>query len=742
MNTRFKHVLILFLIVLGLAQACKKNSTSENLESNEFDPEEVEEFTSMVFNPNVGEEEEIILNGEKITVNKYDSIYVMEGDIVFHEMEFGDSEIVNKMREDVKIEDVYVGRRWDNGILPFTIDNNVHQSLRNRIIEAINTMSNETNITIVDRTNQKNYVNFKQSDKNWSYFGDAPILNKQNIHLTSDAGIGTIMHEIMHALGFPHEQSRSDRDDYVAINYDNIILHQRYNFFKKNNYLPNTPYDYESIVHYPSYAFSNSYTNVDLSDEKLTILKNVGEITEDSFNFPYVENQLIYRNNSLSNYDIQKINDAYPATSDQSRILEFEIKEGNSENVSADVYERYIMAEVPRSFDLGSLTPLFQISSDATVSPPSGVAQDFSQPVQYVVTAEDRISQTIYTVYVDYEDYITLQAPNGGERWAHNATQNIRWEDNIDENVRIQLWRGDALEITIAESTESDGQYEWTVDSTLPTENTYSIRIASVDDEELRDDSDAPFAIIVENTGGGGSGEADYTNSIGMEFVYVAPGSFQMGSNEGASDERPVHEVEITQGYYMGKYEVTQGQWQEVMGSNPSYFQASRVGSEHLSHPVEQVSWNDIQTFVQRLNEREGGTKYRLPTEAEWEYAARGGQQSQGYTYAGSNDVNEVAWYGGNSSRTHPVGGKAPNELGIYDMSGNVWEWVNDWYSSSYYSQSPRQDPKGPNSGQYRVLRGGSWYTYGFSPRVANRSFYLPNGGDSNLGFRLLRAVD
>ncbi len=180
----------------------------------------------------------------------------------------------------------------------------------------------------------------------------------------------------------------------------------------------------------------------------------------------------------------------------------------------------------------------------------------------------------------------------------------------------------------------------------------------------------------------------------GMEFVWVPEGCFDMGSNEGESNEKPVHEV-CVDGFWMGKYEVTQGQWEKVMGNNPSSFKASD------SHPVETVSWNDVQDFIRKLNAL-GKGGFRLPTEAEWEYACRSGGKQE--TYCGGNDVNRVAWYWENSGeKTHPVGEKAANGLGLYDMSGNVWEWVSDWYKKDYYGKSPRNNPKGPSNGFYRL---------------------------------------
>ena len=219
-----------------------------------------------------------------------------------------------------------------------------------------------------------------------------------------------------------------------------------------------------------------------------------------------------------------------------------------------------------------------------------------------------------------------------------------------------------------------------------------------------------------------------------IAMVYVSGGTFTMGatSEQGSdadSDEKPAHSVTLS-GYYIGKYEVTQELWKAVMGSNPSSFKGDNL-------PVENVSWNDVQEFLRKLNAMTG-KRYRLPTEAEWEFAARGGNSSRGYKYSGSNSIGSVAWYYGNSgNRTHAVGTKSPNELGIYDMSGNVYEWCQDWYSSSYYGSSPRTNPKGPNSGSYRVVRGGCWYYNSRICRVSFRDGYTPVVRNSYLGFRL-----
>lgn len=234
--------------------------------------------------------------------------------------------------------------------------------------------------------------------------------------------------------------------------------------------------------------------------------------------------------------------------------------------------------------------------------------------------------------------------------------------------------------------------------------------------------SSSPSSSVGYSSQGGGSAQIETfnVNGVPFEMVRVEGGTFSMGSYSGESDEQPVHS-ETVGTFYIGKTEVTQRLWSAVMGSNPSNFRGENL-------PVENVSWFDCQEFVDRLS-RLTGRIFRLPTEAEWEYAARGGNKSRNYTYSGSNDLYRVAWYTENSgSTTHPVGQKLDNELGIFDMSGNVWEWCSDNYSSSY-SQ--------PRNSSYRIQRGGSWYYYASSCRVANRYCNTPGNRINYLGLRL-----
>jgi sulfatase modifying factor 1 len=226
-----------------------------------------------------------------------------------------------------------------------------------------------------------------------------------------------------------------------------------------------------------------------------------------------------------------------------------------------------------------------------------------------------------------------------------------------------------------------------------------------------------------------------------IEMVRVEGGSFTMGCQDGRDkdcrdSEKPTRTVQIS-GFSIGKYEVTQAQWRAVMGSDPS----DNKGCDLC--PVDNVSWDDVQEFIQKLNALTD-QRYRLPTEAEWEYAARGGNQSQGYLYSGSNNIDEVAWYMSNaeSGNTHgsekttrPVGGKRPNELGLYDMSGNVWEWCSDLYGS--YPSKDEVNPKGPASSYTRALRGGCWGCNEQGSSAAFRFHYFPAGSWKYIGFRL-----
>lgn len=217
------------------------------------------------------------------------------------------------------------------------------------------------------------------------------------------------------------------------------------------------------------------------------------------------------------------------------------------------------------------------------------------------------------------------------------------------------------------------------------------------------------------------------------EMVYVAGGVFRMGNNSRTNQEKPVHSVTLSS-FNIGKYEVTQALWTSIMKSNPSGFSGCN------DCPVENVSWESVQEFIRELNSYTG-KKYRLPTEAEWEYAAKGGKKGKGYFYSGNNELNTVAWWGENSGRkTHVVGTRRPNELGIFDMSGNVNEWCSDWYGK--YSSHNQTNPKGPAKGFIHVSRGGCWSDFGNGCRITSRAEGAPDFTTYYSGFRLVLPVN
>jgi formylglycine-generating enzyme required for sulfatase activity len=238
--------------------------------------------------------------------------------------------------------------------------------------------------------------------------------------------------------------------------------------------------------------------------------------------------------------------------------------------------------------------------------------------------------------------------------------------------------------------------------------------------------------------------EKEITNSIGMKLVLIPKGTFTMGSpieEEGADEDEQQHQVTISKDYYLGVTEVTQGQYEKVMGTNPSYFQKRVIRkSDSSMYPVEQVSWEDAVEFCKRLSdlpqEKAAGRVYRLPTEAEWEYACRAGSKSA-YSFGNEQDsLAAYAWFSENGDRkTHPVGQKKPNALGLYDMHGNVWEWCSDWYGE--YPKGAVSDPVGPREGSLRVGRGGSWDDEAALCRSANRGRLNPSGRTLDIGFRV-----
>jgi sulfatase modifying factor 1 len=260
------------------------------------------------------------------------------------------------------------------------------------------------------------------------------------------------------------------------------------------------------------------------------------------------------------------------------------------------------------------------------------------------------------------------------------------------------------------------------------------------------------------------------SNSGDIEMVWVEGGSYLMGSNEGEEDEKPVHEVNL-KGFYMGKYEVTRGQFRKFIEATTYQTEAEKDGGAWIwsseektwvkkeglnwkkdakgnncyktkeNHPVIFVSYNDAIAYINWLNST-ANKKYRLPTEAEWEYAAKGGNKISLYKYAGSDNIDEVAWYGDANDETHSIGTKKANALGIFDMTGNVWEWCSDWYDKNYYQYSAESNPEGVFTGDCRVLRGGSFSNDADNCRPALRNINKPNFRNDFIGFRLACSVD
>lgn len=230
----------------------------------------------------------------------------------------------------------------------------------------------------------------------------------------------------------------------------------------------------------------------------------------------------------------------------------------------------------------------------------------------------------------------------------------------------------------------------------------------------------------------------EVVDGICFNMVPVEYGTFQMGTTDLGKEEQPVHSITLN-AFYMMDTEITQGQWKAIMETNPSFYKGDSL-------PVEQVNWDEVMEFIKRLNEKSGRT-YRLPTEAEWEYAARGGNKSQGYKYSGSNDINEVGWCFVNSAnKTHKVGSKKPNELGIYDMTGNVFEWCNDYYMPNIYEISPSNNPTGAFLSTGRVIRGGSCNASAKMCLTTKRAVYTQYKSTRdvefrmNIGFRLVHS--
>ena len=377
-----------------------------------------------------------------------------------------------------------------------------------------------------------------------------------------------------------------------------------------------------------------------------------------------------------------------------------------------------------------------------------------------ILETVDKVGNVPYGVCLQLRSNLTYAISNtpGYEGYDRVDMSSIMGEHNFqrtgmvsDEQIRRLGEMTGASSILVAEAAVYDASHIIITAKilnveTAGVESAVPPQIASTNPADMQNACVQLAAQLIGGSGGSylpvrpgqtqSSGAGVITISVGnvsFEMVKVGAGSFIMGctSEQGNcdSDESPYHRVTISSDYYIGKYEVTQELYEAVMGVNPSNFKG-------FDRPVEMVSWNDAQEFCAELS-RMTGRRFRLPTEAEWEYAARGGNKCTNAKFSGSSSVANVAWYTDNSGgQTHPVGKLRPNELGIYDMSGNVWEWCQDWYGT--YGSNTQTDPQGPSSGQYRVLRGGSWYNYASRCRVAIRSYFSPGYRFNYCGFRVV----
>ena len=340
---------------------------------------------------------------------------------------------------------------------------------------------------------------------------------------------------------------------------------------------------------------------------------------------------------------------------------------------------------------------------------------------------------------------LTDAGDNRSPSWSPDGTR-IAFQSTRDGETDIYVMGSDGSDATRLTATGDNRSPSWSPDGTriafLSTRDGNWDIYAAV----LEEGSDASVAVVDIPVGGGAAGEerafplpvADWQEPGSMEFVWIEPGTFWMGSPDSEkgrdSNEGPVHEVEISKGFWLGKYEVTVGEWGLVMGSEGSV--------DDNRFPKTDISWDDVQEFIGLLNDAAGDSLYRLPTEAEWEYACRAGTSPRSRWSFGDDEdqLGDYAWYYGNSSNAvKEVGGKLPNAWGLYDMHGNVYEWVQDWYGSDYYNSSPRVDPLGPSTGSYRVGRGGYFYDYARHVQSAIRNYYSPVNRHYSIGVRLVR---
>ena len=362
-----------------------------------------------------------------------------------------------------------------------------------------------------------------------------------------------------------------------------------------------------------------------------------------------------------------------------------------------------------------------------TLAKPSGASE-----TQQMQTLTIRYSPVAASVLVDNK---FIKGSNGVAKTSlpigqHSFVVACDGYESEEGTVKLKSSAPSNLQVTLSKEVASASQSSQTPLPQQPQTQRPIEQVQAVASMESPSTSNASTN-IVDSSESGSVITIPVKDGISIEMVKVEAGSFDMGATPEMKspykDEKPVHRVTMTNDYYIGRYEVTQALWQAVMGSNPSKFKGDDL-------PVEMVSWKDCQKFIHKLKQLTG-RNFRLPTEAEWEYAARGGKKSRGYQFSGSNTLDDVAWCKGNSgSQTHIVGTKLPNELGIYDMSGNVEEWCQDRYVD--YNGSSVTNPTGAAHGSYRVIRGGCWKYVAYGCSSSRRDYSLP---DYSLVYRGLR---
>ena len=360
----------------------------------------------------------------------------------------------------------------------------------------------------------------------------------------------------------------------------------------------------------------------------------------------------------------------------------------------------------PASLESVSKTIAQQWYNIVNISDTLAVAVEQVKRIREQGVVERILQQQDYS-YLPLYDYSTKPTNTSLDSF---STDKIEKASQTNSRICI-LWNKPQIETKTEEQTESKSKRRLWLRRTMVLVGIAGIVLGIVAYLNYRQNSPIVYKGEIPQS----TIETIVVNGVEFNMVKIEGGTFRMGATseqeyDAFSREKPVHSVTLSD-YYIGETEVTQELWEAVMGSNPSEFKGNNLSffTGNNQRPVESVSWNDCQEFIKKLNQLTG-KEFRLPTEAEWEYAARGGKYSREYKYSGSNDVGEVAWYSINSGdKTHPVATKKANELGLYDMSGNVWEWCNDWYGD--YQSYSQTNPTGPSRGERRVLRGGSWYS-------------------------------